>query len=599
MPEISQVSAVEIAAAPARPAPARAPSAARPSYPGLIAALARNASVRARQRLADALFETAPYRLTLRGPLTDRLAVVPDMLVPATLEQAQDILRGRFSLPSGVIDVRDASPFDMEVAPRLQAELHRFEWLAHLEKAGGKTAAFVARALTEDWLDRFRHYKPLPWRPDILGPRVVAWAAHFRFLTSSNDLVFRSRLLRAMSEQTRHLQRALPLTDEEGLARIEAAASLLTMAAVLPDTERRRDKAIEGLRLAVEAGVLPDGGLVTRCLRDQGRAVALLTTASRALADAHLPEPPFLASRLAAMRNALSMMRHGDGRLACFNGTAEDHASWLDDVLDGQPPPEGPRFAPSWGYARLVGDTTTVLFDCGGPPPGSHAVGAHRAPLSFEFSRGETRIVVNGGVAWRRGGDWPDAARHTAAHATLQIGDVDAGTLLEGFAARELGPRLYGGRVGGSLEAADEGLRAEGVHDLYLPRFGVTHRRRLFLDTTGEDLRGEDRLVRSVNRGRLDVALRFPLHPDCKAAIAQGGDSVLITPPASEAWRFRVDLTSADQTLALEPAIYMGGEVVRHTQAIVLYATPIGNDWTARWAIKLENPYRRSRRRLV
>ena len=43
----------------------------------------------------------------------------------------------------------------------------------------------------------------------------------------------------------------------------------------------------------------------------------------------------------------------------------------------------------------------------------------------------------------------------------------------------------------------------------------------------------------------------------------------------------------------------MGGETVRNAQAIVIRAMPAGREWTARWAFKIEAPYKRARRRLV
>ena len=155
MPAISPASAAE-AAAPARAAPA---GVRRPPYPGLAAALARDTAMRARQKAEDTACASAAYRLLLRGPLPGRFAVQPEALVPVSLERAQDLLRGRFSLPSGAVDVRERSPFDTEGPDAWRAELHRFEWLAHLEKAGGGTAAAVARALTEDWLDRYDSFE--------------------------------------------------------------------------------------------------------------------------------------------------------------------------------------------------------------------------------------------------------------------------------------------------------------------------------------------------------------------------------------------------------------------------------------------------------
>jgi uncharacterized heparinase superfamily protein len=598
MPETSPASGADGVDTGASEAPVRAGARLTVPYPGLVSALASDAARRAWREAMDGVYSTSLYRLTLSGPLPDRLAVLPDALAPATLEGAQNILRGRIPVGKGIIEVRDRSPFDVEANEAARAGLHRFRWLAHLEKAGGKAAQAVGRALVEDWLDRFGRYHAFAWRADILGPRLVAWAAHFRFLIQDNDLLFRSRLLRAIAMQTRHLARSAR-GAAPGMERLEAAAALVVMTAILPEGNTRHRRSCETLRLALEGAVAADGFVLTRSVRDQAEAVAALARSARAIGDSKRGEPPFLATALGSMRAGLAMMCHGDLRLGCFHGSGEDDEGWIIELLDGRGLPEGPVFARTSGYARLAAGPSVVLFDCGGPPEQRLSTGAHAAPLAFELSRGENRIVVNGGVSLKRGGEWAEAARRTAVHATLQVNDADAGAILSGRTAARLGPRLYGGTVTGAMELGEGGLWADGSHDFYRRLFGLTHRRRLFLDPEGDDLRGEDHLTRGVSHGHLDIAIRWPLHPDCRATLSQSGDSVLIAPPRAEAWRLRVALGGPDQRLALEPSVYLGGETIRKSQSITLRAVMSGTSWTMRWAFRIEASTRRARRRLV
>jgi uncharacterized heparinase superfamily protein len=584
----------ERSAAEAAPAPPKGP---KIPYPGLTAALARDAAERLKEAARARLYNSAVARLGLAGPLPAHLAVIPDALSPATLAGAQDILRGTFSLPGGRLTVRGQSPFDAEASEAVRADLHRFQWLAHLEKAGGRTAEGVARALTEDWLDRFQNWQALSWRGDVLGPRVVAWAAHFRFLTHDNDLLFRSRLMKAMAEETRHLARSVEETPG-GLPRLLSAAALAVMTVVLPDAVKRPERAFAALSQAMTGALGTDGGVLSRNPADQAEAVAALARVVRALRDGRRATPADLESTLAAAEAQLAMLRLGDGGLACFQGADEGERALIDELTGGARA-QGPAFAPAFGYARLTGGDSVLIFDGGGPPPGLHAAAAHAAPLAFEFAHGGQRIIVNGGVARRRGADWIAAARRTAAHATLQIGDADAGAFLEGNAARRLGPRFYGGQVSAEAAFSEAGGWADGQHDLWAARFGAIHRRRLYLAADGEDLRGEDSVTRKNPRGALDVTVRFPIHPDCRATLAQGGDSIILAPPGGPVWRFRAGGDASGESLTLEDAVYMGGEAVRRTQAITVRALLNGPAWTLRWALKTETPGHRPRQRLV
>lgn len=566
------------------------------AYPGLAGALAREAAGRVKDAAEARLYRSRAWRLSLAGPLPAHLAIVPDALASATLEGAQEILRGRFVLAEGVLSVRGQSPFDAEADEPVKAALHRFVWLAHLEKAGGNAARDVARALCEDWLDRFEHWERLSWRPGVLGPRLIAWAAHFRFLTGDHDLLFRSRLMKAMAEETRHLARSIG-DAPEGPDRLAAAAALTVMALTLPEAVKRRDRAIAALQLAIDGALLDDGGIVTRNPADQVEAVAALLRVTRALADAGESAPAFLAPALAAATARLNMMRLGDGGLCPFHGGCEGDTALIAELLDGARF-AGPGFAPHWGYARLTGHDSTLVFDCGGAPDGAHATGAHAGPLSFVFAEGDRRLIVNSGVARRRGAAWIEAARRTAAHSTLQLGEDDAGHILSDGAAKRLGARLFALHGEGEAASGPDGGWAEGTHDGW-GRQGVSHRRRLWLSPAGDDLRGEDSVTRASPRGRLEVAVRFLLHPECRATLAQGGDSIILAPPGGDPWRFRAALTGPDERLMLEEAVYMAGETVRRTEAIVVRAGITGSNWTLRWALKAEIPGQRPRHRLV
>ncbi len=569
----------------------------RVPYPGLASTIARDAAERLKDAARARFYRSAVARLGLIGPLPAHLAITPDALVPARLEGAQDILRGVFALESATLNVRGQSPFDARLGEAARAELHRFGWLAHLEKAGGRTAEGVARALTEDWLDRYQTWRPLVWRADVLGPRMVAWAAHFRFLTADHDLMFRSRLMKAMAEETRHLARSV---DEaaEGLPRLAAAGALAVMAMALPEAVKTPERAFAALARAIDGAFTADGGVMTRSPHDQAEAVAVLVRVKRALDDARTATPPAFDSALAAAEGRLAMLRFGDGALACFHGGGEGDRALLGDIA-GRNRSAGPAYAPDMGFIRLASGESVAIFDCGGPPPGAFAQDAHAAPLAFEFSHADQRLIVNGGAARRRGPGWIDAARRTAAHATLQIGEADAGVILTAGAAKRLGPRLYGGGAHGAAHFSGEGGWAEGTHDLWTPRFGAIHRRRLFLDAAGDDLRGEDSVSREKPRGALEIAVRFPVHPDVKVTLAQGGDSVILAPPGGPVWRLRAGTEGPDERLALEEAVYMGGEAVRRTQAIVVRAMMAGASWTLRWALKTESPAHRPKRRLV
>ncbi|NNC00984.1 heparinase, partial [Corallococcus exiguus] len=143
--------------------------------------------------------------------------------------------------------------------------------------------------------------------------------------------------------------------------------------------------------------------------------------------------------------------------------------------------------------------------DVGGPPPTALSAAATAGCLSFEFSSGVHRIVVNCGTPRIASEALAQAARSTAAHSTMAINELsscqfvtDKGFWFERTIARwllrRLGPVVLSGPTRVVAERTErervQGLNAS--HDGYLKAFGVRHERRWQLAPDGHILEGED-----------------------------------------------------------------------------------------------------------
>ena len=73
-----------------------------------------------------------------------------------------------------------------------------------------------------------------------------------------------------------------------------------------------------------------------------------------------------------------------------------------------------------------------VIADTGAPPPMLLSHEAHAGTLSFEFSHGRNRIVVNCGMPFANRDAWRPAARATAAHSTVTVNETSSSRFLTG-----------------------------------------------------------------------------------------------------------------------------------------------------------------------
>src|SRR5689334_1970961 len=107
-----------------------------------------------------------PYRLLLKGPLSDRIVFHPYDSLPRRLEDADALLRGRFRFAGEFVEVREGSVFDCRPPSRAWAEaLHSFQWLPPLAAAGGEAARTLATNLISQWLKRNARYGEPAWLP--------------------------------------------------------------------------------------------------------------------------------------------------------------------------------------------------------------------------------------------------------------------------------------------------------------------------------------------------------------------------------------------------------------------------------------------------
>lgn len=522
-------------------------------------------------RAASLVFRTPLYGMSLRGG-AEPLVREPQDPWPGDATEAQRLLSGVWLLPGGTIE-SDLPPWLMPLDAVDRAALHGFGWLSALRGNGSDEARALARAAVSTWLDRFEHWDDAAWGPSVTGERLIAWIGCFHFFAASAPDAFRDRVLTSLQKQSRHLARVLP-GDCVGADAIAASTGLALAGHALAQGEARRAAGLALLETALAEQILPDGAHIDRRPASCFRVFQTLVTLRAAFAHTTNDIPAFLQLTIDRMAPMLRLLRHGDGALAGFNGSGEadnlliERALALSDARG-----KALKRAPYGGFERLQSARAVVLFDAGGPPPAPLDKCAHAGIGSFEFSFGRDRMIVN------CGGDsapasWRASLRQCAAHSAAQIGEREP----IGF-GKDGGVKSAPQSIAVERFETDQGQSVTLTHD----GFGAPSSRTLFLGDGGEDLRGEDRFDGTAG---VPMTLRFHLHPDVQASLAQDGASVLLRLPGGSGWRFR----SGGAALSLEDSVYCGrrraGSQARRSQQIILRAAAGGDEPPIVWALQ-------------
>ena len=277
------------------------------------------------------------------------------------------LLRGEYEVEGSTYSIQPGGWRDAAAHPALRGAAHGFAWLRDLRALGTDAARLRARLLVGDWIST-APLDPIAPRPDIAGARLTAWLAHYDFFAASADDQYRQRLMTRLVADARSLSAVLPAEQIDARA-LTALKGLIAAAVALPDNVAFLTRALRFLPQEIARQILPDGSHCERSPATQLTALQDLIEIRGLLQAAQATPPIVLNTTIERMALALRVMRHGDGGLALFNGSREDHVALMDIVLaqatrGSRPPPS----LPDGRFQRLQAGKSIVLIDAGAPP---------------------------------------------------------------------------------------------------------------------------------------------------------------------------------------------------------------------------------------
>ncbi len=496
-------------------------------------------------------FGSPPHRLLLSLPRPRGLAAHPHDPRPINVEHGKKILSGVMALTGGALRIGEAGdPFDIpSPSRRFAVSLHRFDWLPDLVAVGPEGARRALR-LINDWRRVFGRWNGFSWSGECLERRVFHLACAARALAVEASDAELADLTLDLVRQARQLLKASDGPDRV----LERAVTTAIAGCVLAQApgDRLIDKSLKIIARQINSIVLPDGGHASRSPEAGLELLFDLLTLDDALGQCGRPAPEALSRAIDRLSSATRFFTLADGQLAAFQGGGAVSSRRIAAALaHDEAGPRPPDSAAHVGYQKMQGPNLQLMADTGAPAIGPLSRAACAQPAAVEIVCGKDRLITSCG--WSPEASGAHAFRLSDAASTVSVGDGSAGRPLSGFRARALGPWLVDGATEVQVKRhdGDNGVWLDISHDGWR-RLGLTHSRRLFLDTDHDELRGEDSLIPLVPgdasgpRRYLPFAARFHLHPDARASIARDGKSVLIRGPSNIGWWLRNDAVDVE-----------------------------------------------------
>lgn len=479
-----------------------------------------------------------------------------------------------------------------KLTPPFERMIHGFDWLRDLSASGPRAqGSTAAERVLVAWLDaNASPGKGPPWKVAHASRRLLAWIVHAPLILSGGDKALRSRVLRAMDETARWLDRHVSRA-EDGLEELAGWCAIVAAGLLLPDGKPRRLFGERGLAQALGELVGSDGGVLSRSPLAQMEAIELLVELSACYRATRRDPPQAVESMLQVLVPPLLALLHGDGGLGNWQGGGAISAERVAALVKASGVRARPlRDARQWGYQRVTAGKSVLQFDAAPPPLARHARHGCASTLAIELSHGKHRLLVNCGGAAFAGGQVPVRIEHglraTAAHSTLVLGDANStavligGKLGQGVGEVEVDRRTLTAEGGGTA------TRLEASHDGYVGRFGLVHRRILILRDDGTELRGEDLLVpagRKGRRGKVPYAVRFHLGPAVEISAAAKGRGATLALPDGSYWQF---VANGDE-LEIDESIWVDGDGRPHpVQQLVMQGLVSRGGGSFSWLLK-------------
>ncbi|WP_371932285.1 heparinase II/III family protein [Roseibium sp. MMSF_3361] len=536
-------------------------------------------------------------RLQPFSAVPERLLIAPQDLRTADATNAADIYGGRFLFSGHLVETQGRSPFELQaVHEDWQRELHAFGWLRDLRAADSQIARQNARALAEDWIKYCGRWHPIGWEAPIVTRRILSWLAHSPFILQDGDHSFYRTFIKSLARQVQYLRQTINET-EDGVERLHAALAIASACISMAGQGRFARQSIRRLDQELSRQILPDGGHISRNPRALIDILADLLPVRQAFVAQGLEVPAAMVQSVDRMMPLMKFFRHGDGALAHFNGMGSTPSDLVATILaydDARGAP--PTNAPHSGYQRLSGGSSVVLVDTGPAPEIALSGNAHAGCLSFEFSTGAHRMVVNCGVSSKSNPVWRKVSRSTAAHSTASVDETSSCRFLSEKPFGHLlgAPILSGPReIDVSREDDAAGCRVIASHDGYTAEFNVLHQRDLRLSADGTVLDGIDtfQAVDSVDPDTL-YTIRFHLHPAIKASLIRAGSALLLVCRDGEAWEFE----APGIEIALEESIYLSDVYGHRKSEQIVISGPLEAAPSVGWQFRRTATAKLSRR---
>ena len=410
---------------------------------------------------------------------------------------------------------------------------HSFDFLNDLQEISRESLRIHGRELTSYWIKKNSSWKSNTWEDFILATRICNWIKNFNFFFSTADEEFKKNIFNSISKQIEHLVKNFsnPKRNSDLIRIIKA---LIYTSISIPSKKYYYQIAIFNLRSELARQILNDGCHFQRNPKIHIQVLMDLLDIRSILNSTKKIVFFDLQNSIKNMSVACRFFLHKDISLANFNGADNVNQKEIKNLMAEIPKfKKNPRELTESGFQRVDTKDTTLIVDCGVPKNYDATYKAHSCSNTFELSYKKNKIIINSLPGLDK-----KINRKTAAHSTLTLNNTNAYKILKNEHLSRVPDKLkvkrverYGANV---IEIENYG---------YKNQYDAIHKRLIYIDNKGLDIRGEDNIYCPME---ISFDIRFFLDLNLKTLITNNGKNIVLRLLNGSGWKFSSSLEKLD-----------------------------------------------------
>ena len=406
---------------------------------------------------------------------------------------------------------------------------HSFEFLNDLKEISQENLRIHGRQLTSDWIKKNNSWKSKTWDDFTLATRICNWIKNYNFFYNTADEEFKKKIYILILRQVEHLVKNFSnIKRNSDLIRIIKA--LIFTSVYIPNKKYYYQIAIFNLKSELNKQILKDGCHFQRNPKIHAEILRDLLDIRTILSATKKNVFFDLQNTIKNMSIAYRFFLHKDNSLANFNGFNNINQKEINNLITEIPKiRKNPRELNEGGFQRIETKDTTLIVDCGVPKNYDATYKAHSCTTTFELSHKKNKIIINSLENLDE-----KINKATAAHSTLTLNNTNSYKILKNEHLSRVPEKLkvkrierYGANI---IELENYG---------YKNQYDAIHKRLIYVDKEGLDIRGEDNIYCPME---IDFDIRFYLDTNIKTLLTNNGKNILLKLNNGSGWKFSSSL---------------------------------------------------------